>query len=539
MSDRGRFVLLVTLAMGAGLTGVELMVTAVALPTIVRDLADWTRLREASWIVNGYLLTYAAAMPLAGRAADRYPAPRLFLLALAVFSAGSLLAGSAPSLEWLIGARLIQGIGGGAIVPLARAGASHLYDGPPRARALGLVEAMTYLGMAAGPFVGAAILQVANLSGQLDAAGLTGTTTAALLAPAWRWCFYLGAPSALLVGAYAWAAAPGWPASELRARLDLPGAALFTVALAAGLVALTYLGAPDAPGGPAGTALLLAIALAAIVAALRRDRSHPEPFLDARPYRVRAFAGAVLVSLLTGYALATALIGAAVFVDRVLYGGPDLQRQVLGPLALAMAIGALAAGFLLRRLGAAALGVVGLVGGAAGLGLLALAGPSTPEPSVAAALVLFGLGFGLSVTPRSAAAVEVLGRTAFGRASADVAVARDIGMAIGLAILAAFGAGRIQALSVVLTDQRARDAILPPALQGHGLHDPFVVAVLERWAAGQAAAILAWIFAIAAAVMLASIVPALALGRPPVSSPDSSARAWWSAGSPTDRPARR
>ena len=112
-------------------------------------------------------------------------------------------------------------------------------------------------------------------------------------------------------------------------------------------------------------------------------------------------------------------------------------------------------------------------------------------------------------------------------------------MAIGLAILAAFGAGRIQALSVVLTDQRARDAILPPALQGHGLHDPFVVAVLERWAAGQAAAILAWIFAIAAAVMLASIVPALALGRPPVSSPDSSARAWWSAGSPTDRPARR
>ncbi|MGH2466629.1 MAG: hypothetical protein ACRDGL_02715, partial [Candidatus Limnocylindrales bacterium] len=89
-----------------------------------------------------------------------------------------------------------------------------------------------------------------------------------------------------------------------------------------------------------------------------------------------------------------------------------------------------------------------------------------------------------------------------------------IGLAIGLAVLAGFGSNRIQALSVVLTDQAARNAILPAALQGHDLHDPFVVDVLERWAAGQAAGILAGIFLVAAVVMLVAVVPALAMGSP-------------------------
>jgi MFS family permease len=515
VSGRGRHLLLAALAAGAGLTGVELMVTAVALPTIVRDLADWTRLREASWIVSGYLLTYAAAMPLAGRAADRYPLPGLFLAALAIFGAGSLLAGAAPSLEWLIGARLLQGIGGGAVVPLARAGASHLYDGPPRERALGVVEAATYLGMAVGPFVGATILATADLSGGIDAAGLQGTTMATLVTPAWRWCFYAGFPIALLVGVYAWAAAPAWPRLDLRARLDLPGAALFTIALGAILVALTWLGDPGIPGGVLGAPGLLLLAAVALLLAALRARWASDPFLDLQPFRDTAFAGAAGLSLLTGYALATALLGGAVFVDRVLYGGPDAQRLVLGPLALAMAAGALLAGLALQRLGPALVSSVGLLVGAAGLGLVSFAQPSTPEPVVAGALVLFGAGFGLSVTPRSAAAVAALGRRAFGRASADVAVARDIGMAVGLAILAGFGANRIQALSVVLTDQTARDAILPAALQGHGLHDPFVVDVLERWAAGEAAGILSGLFLVAAAVMLVALVPALALRRRP------------------------
>ena len=84
--------LLCVLGVGVFLSGLELMITAVALPSILRDLSDITQLRHASWIVNGYLLVYIVTMPLAGRLADLWGTRRLFLLALALFSLGSLLA---------------------------------------------------------------------------------------------------------------------------------------------------------------------------------------------------------------------------------------------------------------------------------------------------------------------------------------------------------------------------------------------------------------------------------------------------------------
>src|SRR3954453_14448549 len=112
-------VLLAVFGAGVFLAGLELMITAVALPAIVIDLADWTRLREASWIVNGYLLVYVVTMPLAGRLADLWGNRRLFLGALTLFSLGSLLAGMAPSLQLLVAARLVQAVGGGILVPVA------------------------------------------------------------------------------------------------------------------------------------------------------------------------------------------------------------------------------------------------------------------------------------------------------------------------------------------------------------------------------------------------------------------------------------
>ena len=99
---RDALALLAVLGAGVFLAGLELMITAVALPAIVTDLATWTRLREASWIINGYLLVYVVTMPLAGRLADLWGNRRLFLAALVLFTVGSLLAGAAPTLELLI-----------------------------------------------------------------------------------------------------------------------------------------------------------------------------------------------------------------------------------------------------------------------------------------------------------------------------------------------------------------------------------------------------------------------------------------------------
>jgi MFS family permease len=506
---RARGLLLAALSLGVLLVGVELMITAVALPRIVPDLADWTELRRASWIVNGYLVAYVATMPLAGRAADRFGLPALFGLSLLVFGLGSLLSGAARELDGLIAARVVQGIGGGAVVPLATAGASHLYEGHGRARALGIIGAMTFLGMALGPFAGAAILDTLELGPALAAAGQSRTPLFELLVPSWRWIFYLGAPFALLAAVYAWAAAPAWPRVRQPGRLDVLGAAFFTIAVSCALLALTWLGTPDAPGGERGVAALAAVSAMAALAATLRFRTAAQPFLELRLFRERTFGGAVLLSLLTGYALATAIIGGAVFVDRVRYGGPDEQRLALGGLAAAMAAGALLSGFALRRLGVLLLSLAGLAVGAAGLAMLAGSGPDSPLALPTVGLLLFGLGFGLTVTPRSTAAVEALGRSAFGLASAGVTVARMLGMAAGLAILTAFGANRIEALSVVLRDAAARDAVLPPELRGRPLQDGLVVDVLERWASEQAAGILAGLFAVAAVVMIVAALPAL------------------------------
>ncbi len=506
-----RLALLAALGAGVFLAGLELMVTAAVLPSVIATLADWARLREASWIINGYLVAYVATMPLAGRLGDRFGIVRPYMAALVVFGVGSALAGVAPSLETLIAARVLEGLGGGALVPLATSGASHLFEGSGRARAVGLVGALTFLGMAAGPFVGSAILGIGDLRPALEAGGLPAWLVS-VATPAWRWAFYLDLPAAVVALAWAWAAGGSWDAPRTSTALRVPLLALFSAGLAGALLALTWLGDPTAPGGPPGQlALAIASALAIVLAGIGGRRS-ADPRLDPRRYLDRSVCGAVSVSGLTGYALATALIGTAVFVDRVLYGGPSDERVALGTLAVAMAVGALASGVALRPVGAVPLSAIGLLVSAAALAGLGLTTRFTPLDQLAALVGLFGLGFGLTVSPRTIVAIEAAGRAAFGVASGAVTVARMLGMAVGLAVLTAFGSGRIEVLTRAVQDPAYRDSVLPPGLRGRPLTDGLVADALERWAATQGAAVLDGIFLIAAAVTLVAVIPALAMG---------------------------
>ncbi len=516
MDRRASLVLLAVLAAGVFLAGLELMITAVALPAILADLASWRDLRRASWIVNGYLLVYVVAMPLAGRLTDLWGARRLFLGALALFVLGSLLAGAARSLDQLLAARLVQALGGGALVPVATAAASHLFDGHARPRALGVIGALTFLGMAAGPFLGAALLETLHVEPALAARGIVAGPLVDLLAPAWRWVFYVNVPIGLTALVLAWAAGAGWETPRRPARLDLAGALLSTVALAAGLVGLTLVDDAlprhllDLAYPPLA---LLVVSAVALVLAVRHGLRRRDPFLDARLLRERVFGSAALVSLLTGYGFATAIIGGAVFVDRVLYGGPDSQRFVLGALGGATALGAFTAGLLLRRLSLRLVTLGGLLASALALGSMATWSPATPIEAVAGAMAVFGLGFGLTVTPRSTAALEAAGRGAFGIASATVTVARMIGMAVGLAVLTAYGSTTIERLSVqVYATPEAFRQFIPADLRGRPFRDPLVVAALERWAAGEAARVMVGVFLVAGVVTLVALPPGLALG---------------------------
>jgi len=522
MDRRSALVLLAVIGAGVFLAGLELMVTAVALPSILADLADpnigsaWIELRKASWIINGYLLVYILTMPMAGRLADLWGVRRLFMAALAVFTVGSALAGASQTLDQLIAARLVQAVGGGVLVPVGTAAAAHLFSGAARPRALGVVGALTFLGMAAGPVVGAAIIGSVHPEEALAAAG-AGETATALLAPSWRWVFYLNIPIGIIAMTLAWAASPDWESARRPGRVDVVGAAWFGLALIAGLIGLTLIGTTEIAGTAvdptAVTAALLAIAALASVTAVVRGLRVEDPFLDPRLFRSLPFSSAALVSLLTGYAFATAIIGGAVFVDRVLYGGPDQQRVALGALAGATALGALVSGLIVRFVPLQLVALAGILLSVGGLLSMSSWTSTVSLETVALGLGVFGFGFGLTVTPRSTAAVEAAGRRAFGTASAVVTVARMLGMAVGLAILTAYGSTTIDRLyDEVYATADAYLEFIPEALRDRPLRDPLVVGALEDWASREAASIMVGLFVVAAVVTAVAIPPSLTLG---------------------------
>jgi MFS family permease len=521
MTRASASVLLAVLGAGVFLAGLELMITAVALPTIIGDFTSnaqnpFSELRRASWIVNGYLLAFIVAMPLAGRMADVWGARRLFLAALGLFTIGSFVAGAAQSIDQLIAGRVIQGVGGGILVPVGTAAASHLFEGHARPRALGVIGALTVLGMAAGPFVGAAILGGFDVERGLNALAVGAEDPIrAFFAPPWRWVFYLNVPIGIAAVLIAWAASAGWETPRRGGGIDIAGAAIWSVTLAAGLLSITLLGSDL--GGPDPLAVSGFLALVAIIGTaltILRGLRKADPFLDVRLFRSLTFSSATLVSLLTGYAFATAIVGGAVFVDRVLYGGPEQQQVALGSLAAATAVGALLSGFAVRYLSLRLVTVIGLAMSAGALLWMARWTPQVDLGEVAVVLAVFGAGFGLTVTPRSTAAVETAGRTSFGMASAIVTVARMIGMAIGLAALTAFGSTVIDRLwASIRATPDAYKAFIPPALRDRAFNDGLVVQALETWASGEAARILVGVFLVAAAVMAVAALPTLRLGR--------------------------
>jgi len=404
---------------------------------------------------------------------------------------------------------LIQAFGGGIVVPVATAAAAHLYPAAVRPRALGVVGSLTFLGMAAGPFAGAAILGSLHPSTVLADQGITTGALVAILAPAWRWVFYLNVPIGVVALLLAWAATGDWDTPRRSTGIDLPGGLAFTVGLGGLLLGVTLVGS----GLEVVPVVLVVVGIVGLLVAIVLGLRRPQPFLDVRLFRDRIFASAAIVSLLTGYAFATAIIGGAVFVDRVLYGGPADQQAALGSLAAATAVGALASGFIARVVSLRILTTVGLLLSGAALVAMSAWTAATSLAMVGLAMATFGLGFGLTVTARSTAAVERAGAAAFGVASATVTVARMIGMAIGLAVLTAYGSTTIDRLhDQIYNTPGGYLQYIPVALQSRDLHDPLVVGALETWAAGEAAQIMVVLFLIAAGLVLVSIPPGLSLG---------------------------
>ena len=496
---------LVFASLGVLIGGAELMVVAIALPSIVADFGGWADLARVSWIVNAYLLAYVVAMPLAGRGADLWGARRLYVIALLLFVIGSAaaglsrIAGPEHGLTWLIAARVVQGFGGGALVPLSMALASHLFRGRARAAALGLEGAATYIGMAIGPAYGAWVLL--NFSIPIPRLEIVG----------WQWIFLLNVPIGIVTLLMIYVVAGGIETPRVRAGLDLVGAVLLSVALVAGIGGITASGAsgwtdPVVIGG-------FLAGFLALGAFTWWELRHPSPLVDIRLFADRAFSASNLLSLLTGYTLATAVIGGPVFVNRVLFGTDAEAATALTALTLAIAVGALVGGVASGVIGERWVALLGVIVSAVGLWLAIGWDTEAALDRLIRDLAVFGAGFGLTVSPRATAAVEAAGAGAYGVASAMLQLTRTVGMSVGLALLTSIGQNRIDQATALITDPVRRDALV--TLLGHpefvGV-DPNtslqLVAVLEDWSRGQASMVLDLVFAIALAVAVLTLLPA-------------------------------
>ena len=467
-------------------------------------------LQQATPIISGFLLGYIAVLPLIGRLSDLVSRQRILMICLSLFVVGSAVTAVSVELPVLVGGRVLQGVGGGGLVPATLALVADLWPPDRRGTPLGVVGAVQELGSVLGPLLGAAVLAVADwraifwlnvvlgivialvlaLTGGREARpelrllptvlgmATIGSGLLTLIAPPFLANdVTLGIPFVPFIGTDRLATPMGVltvvlllatlatsPLSSgsfvaLWRRVDLFGA--FCIAVALGSLVLTFASADPVQEvvGPWGWALL-PLGLVAVAAYLWRHLTARDPLVPrglistGSMGRRSTVLPALLVSVLTGVALVGIVVDIPVLARLTVTGSQTVAALVLVRFLVAVPVGAFVGGWLLHRFGPAAVAATGLA--LAGTGLLVMFGwgqGSLQSWSATPVLVLVGLGLGLPIAPVNAAALASARNDAHGVVSSLVVLARMVGMVVGLGLLTAVGLYRYYRTVAALPDQ--------------------------------------------------------------------------------------
>lgn len=449
-------ILLGLAAAGLFLAALDVYAVVTLLPSMIADVGlTIDRFEQATPIVTGFLGGYVVAMPLLGAYSDARGRAPVYAACMVAFAAGSMITATAglwpfAGLPWLVAGRVLQGLGGGGIVPLCLALAADLYAGSARTVALGAVAGLQEAGSVFGPLYGASI------------------AAAAVSAGGWRFVFWLNVPLAAIctAGLVMATRRSAQPASRSGASIDWMSAGLLGLGLGLLVVALY----PDDPEHRATSALLLPAGAASLLllgAYGWRQLRRLEPLIPRELLRSRGFAGAASANLLIGGALMVALVDVPV-LGRLVFNLDQLGSGLLLSRFLAgIPVGAVLGGWLSGRAGGRVVAVPGMLLSAAAFVQMStwqtneLAFQLGPLRSADVALAICGLGFGIVIAPLTASVLSLTRNQTHGLATSLVVLARTMGMLVGLSALTAFGLHRFHQIlgTPVLTDPSLKERV--------------------------------------------------------------------------------
>jgi EmrB/QacA subfamily drug resistance transporter len=438
--DRGVLLVASVVVLGAIMSILDVTVVNVAINTLARDFH--TSLSTIQWVATGYTLALATVIPLTGWAADRFGTKRLYMISIAMFLAGSALSGLAWSADSLIGFRVLQGLGGGMIMPagmtiLTRAA------GPQRVgRVMAIIGVPMLLGPILGPILGGWLVESFS----------------------WRWIFFINVPigAAALISSYR-ILPRDVPQAEHR--LDWTGLFL----LSPGLAALIYGLAETNGAGGFGSARVLApmlVGIAMLALFVRHSLRTPDALIDVRLFANRVFAAASGTLVLVIVAVFGGMLLLPLYLQTVRGESPMDTGLLLAPQGLGAMIAMPIAGRLTDRTGVGRIVPVGLViVGAAFLGLTQL-GADTSYWLFGAILFVMGLGMGATMMPTFSAAMQTLRESAIAKASTTLNINQQTGASIGTAVMSVLLAHELSShLGGATGGSTGIGAALPPGVR--------------------------------------------------------------------------
>jgi EmrB/QacA subfamily drug resistance transporter len=401
----------IVIVLGSIMSILDTTIVNVALDTLHVRLHS--SLADIQWVITGYLLSLATVIPLTGWAARRFGARRVYMVSLVLFTAGSALCGVAGSATMLIVFRVLQGVGGGMIMPV---GQMILADvaGPKRmGRVMSVTGVPTMLGPILGPTIGGLILSGAS----------------------WRWIFYVNLPIGAIALFLAWRILPHNRHEGAARRLDVPGLLL----MATGMPLLTYGLAEIGTKGTFDSSSVigpLVLGVALLVAFVWHCTRTSDPLLDMRLFRRSTYAAASVVMFFLGASLFGALILMPLYYQQLRGLNTIDTGLLLGPQGIGMAFVMPFVGRLTDRIGGGPLVVFGVLLSALATIPLGLVGGHTSYVWLSAVLAVRGVGIGFAFMPAFVAAFVALARTELPDAAPQLNVMMRVGGSIGVAVLA-------------------------------------------------------------------------------------------------------